>query len=81
MSQEEKKTLPISVVALRAEGYAADGAEVVISLRTKFSGAERKYSVPLECFRDLLLDLQRLEAIRQSAPEEPAPLPETPKAE
>ena len=36
---------------------------------------------PLECFRDLLLDLQRLEAIRQSAPEEPAPLPETPPAD
>jgi hypothetical protein len=81
VSQEEKKSPPISVVALRAEGYAADGTEVVISLRTKFSDAERRYSVPLECFRDLLLDLQRLEAIRQSVPEEPAPLPETPKAE
>ena len=83
MSQEERKTLPISVVALRAEGYSADGAEVVISLRTKYSAAERRYSVPLECFRDLLLDLQRLEAITQSAPDktdEAEPVPETPKA-
>ena len=81
MSQEEKKTLPISVVALRAEGYSADGAEVVISLRTKYSAAERRYSVPLECFRDLLLDLQRLEAITRSAPEPSVadPLPDTSK--
>ena len=81
MSQEEKKTLPISVVALRAEGYSADGAEVVISLRTKYSAAERRYSVPLECFRDLLLDLQRLEAITRSAPEPGVadPLPDTSK--
>ena len=77
MSQEERKTLPISVVALRAEGYSANGAEVVIST------AERKYSVPLECFSDLLLDLQRLEASTQSAPDktdEAEPVPETPKA-
>ena len=83
VSQEERKTLPISVVALRAEGYSANGAEVVISLRTRYSTAERKYSVPLECFSDLLLDLQRLEASKQSAPDkadEAEPVPETPKA-
>ena len=81
VSQEDKKAPPISIVALRAEGYSADGAEVIVSLRTKYSAAERRYSVPLECFRDLLLDLQRLEAITQSAPEEAEPVPETPKAE
>jgi hypothetical protein len=82
VSREEKRTLPISVVALRAEGYSADDAEVVISLRTKYSAAERRYSVPLECFRDLLLDLQRLEAITQSAPDKADKaerLPDTPK--
>ncbi|MGA7389220.1 MAG: hypothetical protein WBW99_15040 [Pseudolabrys sp.] len=58
MSQE---TLPVSIVALRAESYSPDG-NVVISLRTTFSRAERKYSVPLECFHDLIVDLQRLDA-------------------
>jgi hypothetical protein len=60
MSQDE--TLPVSVVALRAEGYSPDSSNIVISLRTKFSSAERKYSVPLECFHDLIVDLQRLNA-------------------
>ncbi|MGA8998442.1 MAG: hypothetical protein WB463_11230 [Pseudolabrys sp.] len=52
----------MSVLALRAEGYSSDGNSVILSLRTKFSGAERKYSVPLDCFRDLIVDLQRLDA-------------------
>jgi hypothetical protein len=60
MSYDEN--LPVSVIALRAEGYSADGRCVVISLRTKFSSAERKYSIPLECFHDLIVDLQRLNA-------------------
>jgi hypothetical protein len=58
MNQDE--SLPVSIVGLRAESYSADGRSVVISLRTKFSTAERKYSVPIECFHDLILDLQRL---------------------
>jgi hypothetical protein len=53
MSQDEKQTIPVSVVALRADAYSPDG-NVVISLRTKFSSAERKYSVPIECFHDWL---------------------------
>jgi hypothetical protein len=61
MNQEEKETVPVSVVALRADAYSPDG-NVVISLRTKFSSAERTYSIPLECFRDLIVDLQRLNA-------------------
>lgn len=65
MSQDE--TLPVSIVALRAEGYSAEGNSVVISLRTKFSGAERKYSVPLECFHDLIVDFQRLNASSQQS--------------
>jgi hypothetical protein len=60
MSQDET----LSVVAFRAEGYSPDG--VVISLRTKFSSAERKYLVPLECFRDLIVDLQRLSVSKVS---------------
>lgn len=58
MNQDE--SLPVSIIALRAESYSADGRSVVISLRTKFSIAERKYSVPIECFHDLIVDLQRL---------------------
>lgn len=68
MSQDE--TLPVSVIALRADGYSPDGSSVVISLRTKFSSAERKYSVPLKCFHDLIVDLQRLNASADSKPNE-----------
>jgi hypothetical protein len=66
MSQDE--TLSVSVVALRAEGYSSDGNSVIISLRTKFSSAERKYSVPLECFHDLIVDLQRLNTNKSAEP-------------
>ncbi|MGB9042544.1 MAG: hypothetical protein WCC81_08740 [Pseudolabrys sp.] len=65
MSQDE--TLPVSIIALRAERYLPDG-NVVISLRTKVSSAERKYSVPLECFHDLIIDLQRLNASKAVEP-------------
>ena len=58
----EDKTIPISVLALRADGYSPDGKDVIISLTTKYSTAERKYSVPIECFYDLITDLQRLNA-------------------
>ncbi|MGB6348541.1 MAG: hypothetical protein WBG10_00800 [Pseudolabrys sp.] len=67
MIQEEKDTVPVSVVALRADAYSPDG-NVVISLRTKFSSAERTYSIPLECFRDLIVDLQRLNANKTVEP-------------
>jgi hypothetical protein len=66
MSHDEM--LPISVVALRAESYSPDGDSVVISLQTKFSNAERKYLVPLECFHDLIVDLQRLNAATSPEP-------------
>ena len=67
MSQDEKSPIALSVIALRAETYAADG-NIVISLRTKYSAAERKFSVPVECFKDLIIDLKRLNA---SLPSEP----------
>jgi hypothetical protein len=72
------ETLPVTVVALRAEGYTSDGNNVVISLRTKFSSAERKYSVPIECFRDLIVDLHRLNA--NSSTESPDQKEEMPVA-
>ncbi len=58
MNQDE--AVPVSVIALRADAYLPDGKNVLISLTTKYSTAERKYSVPLECFYDLIVDLQRL---------------------
>jgi hypothetical protein len=70
MSQDEK--LVVSVVAMRAEGYSADGDGIVISLRTKFSSAERKYLIPLECFHDLIVDLQRLNANANPTVETPS---------
>ena len=55
--------LPVSVVALRAETYSPDDNTVIISLTTKYSSVERTFSVPLECFGDLVVDLQRLNAL------------------
>jgi hypothetical protein len=69
MSQDE--AFLVNVVALKAEGFSTDGNSVVISLRTKFSSAEQRYSVPIECFRDLIVDLQRLNAPGASEPAEP----------
>jgi hypothetical protein len=63
MSQD----IPISVIALRASDYSPDGKTVTISLTTKYSAAERKYSIPFECLRDLIVDLQRLNAVAKAA--------------
>ena len=57
-----EETAAVTVVAFRAESHSPDGKNLIISLRTKYSSAERKYSVPLECLRDFLVDLQRLQA-------------------
>jgi hypothetical protein len=70
MSQDD--TVPVSIIALRADAYSADGKNVIISLKTKFSTAERKYSVPLECFYDLIVDLQRLNASKEATSIEPS---------
>lgn len=56
------KTIPVSVSAIRADDYSPDGKSVIISFTTTYSTAERKYSVPVECFHDLIVDLQRLNA-------------------
>ena len=69
MDQKTEQSPPVSVVGVRAESYSAD-CTIVISLRTKYSAAERKYAIPLECFRDLIVDLRRLSAIRPEPPVE-----------
>src|SRR5665811_1502020 len=77
MSQD--KTIPVSVIAFRAEDYSPDGKNVIISLTTKYSIADRKFSVPIECFHDLIVDLQRLNAAVSAtsieAPIQPAVVP------
>ena len=70
MNQDE--TLPVSIVGLRADAYSPDGKSVIISLKTRFSLAERKYSVPLECFYDLIMDLRRLNASIDARSSEPS---------
>ena len=60
----QNKTIPISVIALRAVDYSPDCKDVIISLTTKYSTAKRKFSVPVECLHDLIVDLQRLNAAK-----------------
>ena len=60
MTEKVEQRLPVSVVALRAESYSVADDSIVISLRTKYSTAERIYSVPVDCLRDLIVDLRRL---------------------
>lgn len=57
---DEDRSVPINVIAVRALEYSADAKDLVISLTTKYSRADRIYSVPLQCFYDLILDLRRL---------------------
>ncbi|MGB6587889.1 MAG: hypothetical protein WBE93_18235 [Pseudolabrys sp.] len=65
-----EETAAVTVVAFRTEGYSPDGKNLIISLRAKYSSAERKYSVPLECLGDFLVDLQRLQASNIEHPAE-----------
>jgi hypothetical protein len=77
VAMKQEDTAPVSIVALRADAYSADRTSVIISLTTKFSTAERKYSVPLVCLRDLIVDLQRLNAESEASTTEPVPGPTT----
>jgi hypothetical protein len=76
VDQEKKKVLPISVTELRAESYSTDG-NVVISFRTKYSTNEWKYSIPIECLRDLIIDLKRLNLAPPTQPDKPTEQPQT----
>ena len=62
------EVVPISILALRAEDYSPDGKNVIISLVAKYSAMERKYSVPIECFFDLITDMKRLNALKAATP-------------
>ena len=50
---------PIDVVSMRAVGYAADGKNLLLAFKSKYS-PERNYSVPIECMKDFIADLTRL---------------------
>jgi hypothetical protein len=58
---------PMTITALRADNYSPDGKNVIISMATKYSNAERRYSVPVEWLHDFLLDLRRLSPVRDTA--------------
>ena len=60
MSEKVEQRVSVSVVAVRAESYSAADDSIVISLRTKYSTAERAYSIPVECLQDLIADLRQL---------------------
>ena len=69
VSSAVNKAVPkfaVGVVALRAEAYSSDIKNVIISVTIKHSNAERTYSVPLECFHDIVVDLQRLNALAET---------------
>jgi hypothetical protein len=84
LTDKEDQSSAVRVVGLRAEAYSAEG-DVIVSLQTRLSATERKYSIPVECFRDLIADLQRLSlstlVARANKTETRLPLPaEWPKA-
>ena len=58
MDRKEPKS--VAVAALRAVGLSPDGKAITLCLSTRYSTAERLYSVPVECFYDLIVDLRRL---------------------
>ena len=72
MNEKVEQRAPLSVEALRAESYSAADGSIVISLRAKYSTAERMYSVPVECLQDLIVDLRRLSLAAPTAPCEKA---------
>ncbi len=72
----DDKSLPIGVTTLRADDYSPDGKNITMSVRTKYSSVERKYSVPIDCFYDFILDLKRLNAdadMHKATHPEPSP--------
>jgi len=67
VNEKVEQRASVSVVGLRAESYSAADNSIVISLRTKYSTAERTYAVPVECLQDLIVDLRRLSLSTRAA--------------
>lgn len=77
----QSKQLPIDVIALRAINRTPDRENIIISLTTRFS-TEQTYSVPIECLKELITDLQKLnsaEGITSTKPPEPIVAPQQAK--
>ena len=69
---------PIDVVSIRAVSYSEDRKNLLLALRSKYSG-ERSYSVPVDCMKTLIADLQRLgSGAPPSAAVAPTPAPAIP---
>ena len=64
-----KEMAPVTVVAFRAESLLTEWQKLGHPIADQIF-PERKYSVPLECLRDLLVDLQRLQASKLEHPAE-----------
>jgi hypothetical protein len=47
--------IPITVTTLRVQDYSSDGKNIIISLKVKYADTERRYSVPVECFYDVVV--------------------------
>ena len=58
LSAINQDKIPIAVTALGVEDYSSNGKSIIIFVR--YEDTERKYSVPVECFYDLVVGLQRL---------------------
>lgn len=77
----QSKQLPIDVIALRAINRTPDRENIIISLTTRFS-TEQTYSVPIECLKQLITDLQKLnsaEGVTPTKPPEPIVAPQQAK--
>src|SRR5262249_14020574 len=77
LNGDKERNLPVSVTEARAESYSSGDDTVVVSLRTKYSTKERKYIIPVECLRDLIVDLQRLNSIAVLTPQPDKPTAKT----
>jgi hypothetical protein len=61
---------PIDVISMRAVDYAADGKSLVLAFQSKNS-PDRSYSVPIDCMKAFIADLQQLGAARGNPPAVP----------
>jgi hypothetical protein len=64
------ETHPIDIVSMRAIGYSADGKSLVLAFKSTYP-PDRSYSVPIECMKTFIADLQRLGSSSGTAPTVP----------
>jgi len=64
------ETHPVDIVSMRAIGYSADGKSLVLAFKSTYP-PDRSYSVPIECMKAFIADLQRLGSSPGTAPTVP----------